>query len=216
MEELENNNEENLNDPLLSKKEYFEKLFKDSYNIMVDFSEEWNDERFYGLVSEYSIKQLEKLLDEENLDDDKRKKIELQIKESKGRKIKIDNSIEYFKKVKNNIDEGNGLIVLEDFIEKFIQLEFYNYMLEGKIDNFSNFYINEMYGVLESGFGINIDKLKNERNIFIGTDNIQLKFSMINFLLNDILNVGGKVEEIEDFLNNKKNELRNKDFRKEF
>ena len=215
MEELENNNEENLNDPLLSKKEYFEKLFKDSYNIKVDFSEEWNDERFYGLVSEYSIKQLEKLLDEENLDDDKRKKIELQIKESKGRKIKIDNSIEYFKKVKNNIDEGNGLIVLEDFIEKFIQLEFYNYMLEGKIDNFSNFYINEMYGVLESGFGINIDKLKNERNIFIGTDNIQLKFSMINFLLRDILNVGGKVEEIEKFLNDKKNELRNKDFRKE-
>ena len=215
MEELENNNEENLNDPLLSKKEYFEKLFKDSYNIKVDFSEEWNDERFYGLVSEYSIKQLEKLLDEENLDDDKRKKIELQIKESKGRKIKIDNSIEYFKKVKNNIDEGNGLIVLEDFIEKFIQLEFYNYMLEGKIDNFSNFYINEMYSVLESGFGINIDKLKNERNIFIGTDNIQLKFSMINFLLRDILNVGGKVEEIEKFLNDKKNELRNKDFRKE-
>ena len=215
MEELENNNEENLNDPLLSKKEYFEKLFKDSYNIKVDFSEEWNDERFYGLVSEYSIKQLEKLLDEENLDDDKRKKIELQIKESKGRKIKIDNSIEYFKKVKNNIDEGNGLIVLEDFIEKFIQLEFYNYMLEGKIDNFSNFYINEMYGVLESGFGINIDKLKNERNIFIGTDNIQLKFSMINFLLRDILNVGGKVEEIEKFLDDKKNELRNKDFRKE-
>ena len=215
MEELENNNEENLNDPLLSKKEYFEKLFKDSYNIKVDFSEEWNDERFYGLVSEYSIKQLEKLLDEENLDDDKRKKIELQIKESKGRKIKIDNSIEYFKKVKNNIDEGNGLIVLEDFIEKFIQLEFYNYMLEGKIDNFSNFYINEMYEVLESGFGINIDKLKNERNIFIGTDNIQLKFSMINFLLRDILNVGGKVEEIEKFLNDKKNELRNKDFRKE-
>ena len=216
MEELENNNEENLNDPLLSKKEYFEKLFKDSYNIKVDFSEEWNDERFYGLVSEYSIKQLEKLLDEENLDDDKRKKIELQIKESKGRKIKIDNSIEYFKKVKNNIDEGNGLIVLEDFIEKFIQLEFYNYMLEGKIDNFSNFYINEMYSVLESGFGINIDKLKNERNIFIGTDNIQLKFSMINFLLRDILNVGGKVEEIEKFLDDKKNELRNKDFRKEF
>lgn len=215
MEELENNNEENLNDPLLSKKEYFEKLFKDSYNIKVDFSEEWNDERFYGLVSEYSIKQLEKLLDEENLDDDKRKKIELQIKESKGRKIKIDNSIEYFKKVKNNIDEGNGLIVLEDFIEKFIQLEFYNYMLEGKIDNFSNFYINEMYSVLESGFGINIDKLKNERNIFIGTDNIQLKFSMINFLLRDILNVGGKVEEIEKFLDDKKNELRNKDFRKE-
>lgn len=215
MEELENSNEENLNDPLLSKKEYFEKLFKDSYNIKVDFSEEWNDERFYGLVSEYSIKQLEKLLDEENLDDDKRKKIELQIKESKGRKIKIDNSIEYFKKVKNNIDEGNGLIVLEDFIEKFIQLEFYNYMLEGKIDNFSNFYINEMYSVLESGFGINIDKLKNERNIFIGTDNIQLKFSMINFLLRDILNVGGKVEEIEKFLNDKKNELRNKDFRKE-
>lgn len=215
MEELENNNEENLNDPLLSKKEYFEKLFKDSYNIKVDFSEEWNDERFYGLVSEYSIKQLEKLLDEENLDDDKRKKIELQIKESKGRKIKIDNSIEYFKKVKNNIDEGNGLIVLEDFIEKFIQLEFYNYMLEGKIDNFSNFYINEMYEVLESGFGINIDKLKNERNIFIGTDNIQLKFSMINFLLRDILNVGGKVEEIEKFLDDKKNELRNKDFRKE-
>ena len=216
MEELENNNEENLNDPLLSKKEYFEKLFKDSYNIKVDFSEEWNDERFYGLVSEYSIKQLEKLLDEENLDDDKRKKIELQIKENKERKIKIDNSIEYFKKVKNNIDEGNGLIVLEDFIEKFIQLEFYNYMLEGKIDNFSNFYINEMYGVLESGFGINIDKLKNERNIFIGTDNIQLKFSMINFLLRDILNVGGKVEEIEKFLDDKKNELRNKDFRKEF
>ena len=215
MEELENNNEENLNDPLLSKKEYFEKLFKDSYNIKVDFSEEWNDERFYGLVSEYSIKQLEKLLDEENLDDDKREKIELQIKESKGRKIKIDNSIEYFKKVKNNIDEGNGLIVLEDFIEKFIQLEFYNYMLEGKIDNFSNFYINEMYSVLESGFGINIDKLKNERNIFIGTDNIQLKFSMINFLLRDILNVGGKVEEIEKFLDDKKNELRNKDFRKE-
>ena len=215
MEELENSNEENLNDPLLSKKEYFEKLFKDSYNIKVDFSEEWNDERFYGLVSEYSIKQLEKLLDEENLDDDKRKKIELQIKESKGRKIKIDNSIEYFKKVKNNIDEGNGLIVLEDFIEKFIQLEFYNYMLEGKIDNFSNFYINEMYSVLESGFGINIDKLKNERNIFIGTDNIQLKFSMINFLLRDILNVGGKVEEIEKFLDDKKNELRNKDFRKE-
>ena len=215
MEELENNNEENLNDPLLSKKEYFEKLFKDSYNIKVDFSEEWNDERFYGLVSEYSIKQLEKLLDEENLDDDKRKKIELQIKESKGRKVKIDNSIEYFKKVKNNVDEGKGLIVLEDFIEKFIQLEFYNYMLEGKIDNFSNFYINEMYSVLESGFGINIDKLKNERNIFIGTDNIQLKFSMINFLLRDILNVGGKVEEIEKFLNDKKNELGNKDFRKE-
>ena len=88
-------------------------------------------------------------------------------------------------------------------------------MLEGKIDNFSNFYINEMYGVLESGFGINIDKLKNERNIFIGTDNIQLKFSMINFLLRDILNVGGKVEEIEKFLDDKKNELRNKDFRKE-
>ena len=167
------------------------------------------------MVSEYYIEKLEKLLDEENLDKDKRNKIELQIKENKERKIKIDNSIEYFKKVKNNIDEGNGLIVLEDFIEKFIQLEFYNYMLEGKIDNFSNFYINEMYSVLESGFGINIDKLKNERNIFIGTDNIQLKFSMINFLLRDILNVGGKVEEIEKFLDDKKNELRNKDFRKE-